>query len=360
MENKRVSLLDRVLDPPSYGFTRNGLLYVPTSKEIFREFFRRLNCFKSVKNWLPLFGWTTSLSFAIPLVIFFTHYFSWPLFFLGLFYSMVILGSHGTFWLHRYSTHRAFRFKNRWARAICRNLVIKIIPEEIYVISHHVHHRFPEKPGDPYNVHGGWLYCFLADVNHQTVNKDLTERDYEQVCKLLEHTGIYLNTYPQYQRWGSVCHPVRTIVHYVLNWSFWYGAFYCVGGNALATALFGFAGVWAIGVRTFNYDGHGRGKDRRRDGIDFNREDLSVNQLWPGYVAGEWHNNHHLYPNGARSGFLNYQLDLPWLLIRVLASTGAISSYSDSKTAFLREYYQPWLDRHKRDHRSPEGIEAQI
>jgi fatty-acid desaturase len=340
---EKSSFLDRVLDPPSYGYTRNGQLYVPARREIWREFFHRLSFFGSAKSWLPFWSWVCTLSFAIPLAIFFTYFFSWPLFLAGFIYSMVCLGSHGTFWLHRYSTHRAYKFKNAFVRELCRNLVIKIIPEETYVVSHHVHHRFPEKPGDPYNVHGGWLYCFLADVNHQALNKELSAKDYDQVCKLMEHTGVHLNSYAQYQKWGSVCHPLRTVGHYLVNWAFWYGVFYLLGGNALATALFGFAGVWAIGVRTFNYDGHGGGKDKLRDGIDFNKGDLSINQVWPGFVAGEWHNNHHLYPNGARSGFLPYQLDLPWLLIRSLKAVGGVHSVRDYRQDFFETYYSPYV-----------------
>src|SRR5207247_1779391 len=84
-----------------------------------------LNIFQSKKNWLALFGWTTSLSFAIPLAIFFIYYWSFPLFVLGFIYSMVILGSHGTFWHHRYSSHRAFQFKNNFFINICSNLFIK-------------------------------------------------------------------------------------------------------------------------------------------------------------------------------------------------------------------------------------------
>jgi fatty-acid desaturase len=335
--------LERVLDPPSYGFTRDGKLYVPTRGEILREFFRRLNVIHSRKNWLPFFGWLTSLSLAIPLCIFLTHFANRWLLLAGFLYGMVVMGSHGTFWLHRYCTHRAFKFRNKWIALICRNLAIKAIPEEIYVISHYVHHQFCEKPGDPYNAYGGWLYCFLADVNHQTIRKDLSEKDYEHLRRLMQHTGVRLNSYAQYQKWGSLCHPLWTIGHYLLNWGFWYGALYLIGGHALATALFGWAGVWAIGVRTYNFDGHGGGKNKRRDGSDFNQEDLSINQLWPGYVAGEWHNNHHLYPNGARSGFLRYQLDLPWQLIRFLSVTGAIVSYRDYKAEFLNDHYLPWL-----------------
>src|SRR2546430_7246242 len=108
--------------------------------------------------------------------------------------------------------------------------------------------------------------------------------------------------------WSSdVCSsdlPARTVTHLLLNWMFWYGVLFVLGGHALGTAIFGASFFWAFGIRTFNFDGHGGGRDARRRGHDFNRNDLSINQWWPGYVAGEWHNNHHLYPTSARSGFL--------------------------------------------------------
>jgi stearoyl-CoA desaturase (delta-9 desaturase) len=65
---------------------------------------------------------------------------------------------------------------------------------------------------------------------------------------------------------------------------------------------------------------------------------MSINQLWPGYVAGEWHNNHHLFPKSARSGFKAHQLDLAWCYIKFMSMIGAVSSYRDSKKQFLLEY----------------------
>jgi len=340
-----MSFLSGVLEPPSYGYTKDGVLYVPTRRELFRELFSRINLFKSRKNWLPFLSWAGTLALGVPFFLFFFRYFSWPLFFLGLFYSMVALGTFGTIYYHRYSTHRAYTFRSPFWRFICRNLVIKLVPEEIYVVSHHVHHQFPEQPGDPYNVHGGWLYCFLADTNHQPIARNLDRKAYQQLTKLLDHTGVRINSYEQYQRWGSLCHPGYTFLHYSLNWLFWFACFYWIGGMALAVAIFGMSAVWAVGIRTFNYDGHGGGKDKRREGIDFNRKDLSINQVWPGYVAGEWHNNHHLYPNGARSGFLPYQLDLAWIFIRCYHALGGIRSYRDYKEDFLRDHYRPYLDK---------------
>jgi stearoyl-CoA desaturase (delta-9 desaturase) len=210
-------LLERALDPPHYDFVRDNRLYVPSTRELLIEFVRRLNVFQCKKNWLTLFSWSMSASFAIPLYLFLTEYFSFWLVAIGFIYSMVLMGSHGTFWLHRYGTHRAFTFRHPWLAFICRNLVLRVIPEEIYIISHYVHHRHSEQPGDPYNVHAGWLYCFLSDANHQNIRRDLSEKDYAQLCKMMDHTGVRLNSYTQYQCWGSLCHPFYTVLHYGLN-----------------------------------------------------------------------------------------------------------------------------------------------
>ena len=72
---------------------------------------------------------------------------------------------------------------------------------------------------------------------------------------------------------------------------------------------------------------------------------MSINQVWPGYVAGEWHNNHHLFPRSARSGFLPYQLDLAYLYVRLLYLLGAVTSYRDSRRQFYEQYHTPYLQR---------------
>ena len=330
--------MDAVLEEPRYGWKNDKEeLVKPTPGQIFSEFFYRLNIFRTKKNWLPFFSWAKILLLVPFLFIFLFQYFSWPLLIAAFVYSMIIMGTHGTIWYHRFGTHHAYQFKNKFWRFITRNLTIAIIPEEIYVVSHHVHHAKSDQPGDPYNAQAGFLYCFLADVNHQPIAKDLDEKDYLRAVHMMRHTGIRPNTYAQYLKWGSVVHPARAIIGDLLNWAFWYTAFYLIGGHALACALFGAAGFWGVGVRTFNYEGHGKGKDKRKEGTDFNREDLSINQLWPGYVAGEWHNNHHLYPSSARSGFLPHQIDLAWYYIKFLSVIGAVSSYHDSKKNFSGE-----------------------
>ena len=337
--------LDHVLQIPSYGWKdEEGELVKPTTNKIFKEFFSRLNVFKSRKNWLPFFSWLKVACLAVFFVLFIVDYLSWWTILAAFIYGMILMGTHGTIWHHRYCTHGAYKFRNSFWRFITQNLTINVIPEEIYVISHHVHHSKSDQPGDPYNAQAGFLYCFLADVNHQPIAKDLSEGDYNRVKLLMKHTGVAANTYAQYQQWGSYVNPYRAILSWILNWSFWYGVFYLLGGNALACSLFGAAGFWAIGVRTFNYDGHAKGKDKQREGIDYNQNDKSINQLWPGLVAGEWHNNHHLYPKSARSGFKPYQIDLAWYYIKLMNLLGAVSNYRDNKKQFYERYYLP----HKR------------
>ena len=343
-----MAFLDDVLQPPSYGWKdASGNFSKPTSSTILKEFFSRLNIFKNRKNWLSFFSWLKVLALFPFFVLFVTKYFSIGLLAAGFVYGMILMGTHGTIWYHRYCTHGAYTFRNSWWKFFTKNLMLSIIPEEIYVVSHHVHHAKSDQPGDPYNAEGGFLYCFLADVNHQPIAKDMCEKDYNHVLNLMKHTGLQGNNFLNYQKWGSFACPSRSVINWILNWGFWIAVFYLLGGMGLVCALLGGAFIWAVGVRTFNYEGHGKGKDMRQEGTDHNRNDMSVNQVWPGYVAGEWHNNHHLYPKSARSGFLPYQLDLAWCYVKMMHSMGAVSSYRDDKKEFYKAYHTPYLKREK-------------
>lgn len=338
-----IPFLKRALQEPSYGWSRNAVLYSPTTAELLREWRARLNIFRDRKAWLSVTIWSFTLLLFPFALVFLLNYFSWKLMLAGLLYSMVWIGAHGTMYLHRYGTHQAFTFSHAAYRFVCRNLSVKIVPEEMYIVSHHVHHGYSDQPGDPYNARAGWLYCFLAGDLHQRINPNLSTKDYTRVARLLEHTGMRLNTFEQYQRWGSVTSPARLITHYVLNWAFWYAAFYAVGGHALATALFGWSAVWAIGIRAHNYDLHAGGADKRRDGVDFDRSCLAINANWPGFVAGEWHNNHHLFPASVRSGFLPSQPDVAFALIWIFRVLGGVKSWRDYKDRFYERHYLPYL-----------------
>ena len=334
-----MAFIDDVLMKPSYGWQNaDGTLSVPSSKQLWKEAFSRMNIFRTRKNWIS-FASVAMMVFFLPFLYFFLfHYFSWKLLAVFLVYAMIIMGTHGTIWFHRYGTHKAYRFSHPFWRFLTQNLVIKTLPEEIYVVSHHVHHSKSDEPGDPYNAQAGYLYCMLAEFNHQRIAPDLSEANYKKVVHFMQHTGVGLNSYLQYRQWGSVASPVYTIGLWIANWAFWATAFYFLGGPGLVCTLFSAAFFWFVFVRAFNYTGHGKGEVKHVEGVDFDTSNLSVNQLRPGLFAGEWHNNHHLFPGSARAGFLSYQLDLPWIYIFTLYKLGAVSSYRDSKQEFIRKY----------------------
>lgn len=336
-----MAFIDTILQSPSYGWTNEkGELVVPTKRQLFKEAFSRVNIFKTKKNWITFTTWLMMLCMLPFFYIFLVYYLSWPLVALVVVYSMIIMGTHGTIWFHRYCTHKSYSFRHPVWRFITQNLVIKTLPEELYVISHHVHHAKSDTPGDPYNPKGGFLYCMLSDINHQTISQDLNEADYKKATRFMQHTGVGINNFRQYSKWGSVAKPLYTIMLWLLNWAFWYTAFYFIGGHGLACALFSAALLWFALVPAFNYTGHGKGEVKHKDGVDFDRSNLSINQSRPGLFAGEWHNNHHLYPGSARAGFLPHQIDLAWIYIFCMYKLGAVSSYHDSKKEFLRKYFK--------------------
>jgi stearoyl-CoA desaturase (delta-9 desaturase) len=334
-----MAFIDRVLQKPSYGWSdENGELVVPTTKQLYREAFSRINIFATRKNWVSAVSWLMALCLLPFVALAFFKYFTLPLFAIAFVYSIMIMSTHATIWFHRYSTHKAYTFSHPVWRFITQNLVLKTFPEEIYVVSHHVHHAKSDQPGDPYNAKGGFMYCMLSDVNHQSIAKDLTEDEYKKAASFMTHTGVWINDYANYLKWGSIASPYYTIGLWLLNWSFWYTIFFLIGGHGLACSLFTAALFWFVLVRAFNYTGHGKGEEKHVEGVDFDRRNLSINQTRPGIFSGEWHNNHHLYPSSARAGFLRFQIDFAWMYIFGLYKLGMVSSYRDSKSDFLKKY----------------------
>lgn len=344
-----MAFVDRILEPPRYGYARNGEFYRPTGAELRREFFYRANVFRDRRNWMTFLGWSILALMAASFAVFIGFFFSWKAFVAGWVYGRIVLSPHATVYLHRYCSHRAYEMRGTWVVFLVKNLVIKVVPEEIYAISHIVHHHLADRPGDPYTPRGGWWYCFLADAVHNNIRRDLSPEEYAKVSRLLSHALFHRNSYAQYRKWGTVSHPASTVAMFALNWLFHGSLLYAFGGWSWVTGIFGLTLSWGVGIRLFNWKGHGKGEDRRRKGIDFNWDDLSINKPLPGYFAGEWHNNHHLYPNSARAGFLPHQFDVAWFYIRSMHRLGLVTKYKDNTRDFLAQYAPHLLPAPRRE-----------
>lgn len=334
-----MAFIDNVLQRPFYGWENSaGELIIPTNKQLLKETLSRINIFRDRRNWSSFFSVMLIALMTPFLYMFLFHYFTWPMAIVFFLYAMIVMGTHGTVWYHRYCTHKAYQFSHPVWRFITQNMVIRTVSEEIYVVSHHVHHAKADLPGDPYNSRAGFLYCMLAEFNHQRISKDLSKTDYHKTSRFLRHSGIGINSYRQYQYWGSVSSPFYIVGMWMINWFFWFIVLYFIGGYSLVCTLFSSAMLWFIFIRAFNFTGHGNGKKKHVDGLDYDRSNLAINQSRPGLLTGEWHNNHHLYPASARAGFLPNQLDLAWIVIFSMFKLRLVSSYHDSKKEFLMKY----------------------
>src|SRR5947208_5692292 len=136
-----MAFIDSLLQVPSYGWKdEKENLVIPSARQLWAEAFSRINIFKTKKNWISFVSFLMIACLVPFLSLFLFKYFSWWLVAAIVLYSMVIMGTHGTIWLHRYCTHKSYTFSHPLWRILTQNLVIKTVPEEIYVASHHVHH----------------------------------------------------------------------------------------------------------------------------------------------------------------------------------------------------------------------------
>jgi len=337
MTNNR-SFWDHILLQPSYGYLRGQDLYIPSLSELLREFLTHINVIKDRRNWLPFWSWLIFFCCMSYLIFYFPTTFRWYDLPVIIFYPMFILNIHSTIYLHRYCSHKAFQFSHPIWVVLFKMLVPKIVIEESFAISHYVHHQYPDQPGDPYNPKAGWWYCFLADANHQSIARDLSEDDYTKLVKLINHAQLYVNSYAQYKRWGSLSHPLIIIVETITSWALTSLCFYLLVGPQVTMAILAGISTWAFTIRTFNYKSHGSGIDKRDFSKDTDQTSNSLNQKLPGMVAGEWHSNHHVYPRSARNGFKKGELDLSFKVIQLLHKIGIIKNFNDSMDDYKKRF----------------------
>lgn len=228
---------------------------------------------------------------------------------------------YNTVWYHRYCSHRAFRFRHPffariflWTNPIC-------FREESYAIPHRIHHSRSDEPGDPYGPHLGWLGSYLATESQQKMNTDVSPEEYERLARSLDHIGFVKNAFDAYRRTGSV----ENVAHYaarvlVVN-TLWPGLAYAVAGFHGVLAWISGVFLFTFVVRDFNFRGHSTL-------IGSSHAGHPVNQWIYGWIAGEWHGNHHTHPRLAQSGLEWWQIDIPFWIIRLMAAVGIVTHYN--------------------------------
>jgi stearoyl-CoA desaturase (delta-9 desaturase) len=321
-----------ILQEPAFGYAAcSGEPKRPTRREAIREVWLCINAFQDMASCVPLVEALFTVWTWLAFVGFFGLSLSWRgiLVFIA---SIAMVGTlTNTFWLHRYCSHRAFRFRHPLIPRVLCWFNGLAVAEDKYAIAHFVHHLRSDKVGDPYGPHLGRLGSYLAtSFFSKRLNRQLTPRQYERMTGLVRHVGYPIASYETFLRFGSTEHPLHLGARLLFGQLFWSGFAWVVAGWAGVLGWFAAIAVATVVLRDFNYSGHGGARQRPKiGGWEFDDRTRALNQWFYGLLGAEWHNNHHMYPRSANLHLVRGQIDRAFLVIRSLHWLGVISSYRD-------------------------------
>jgi len=220
-----------------------------------------------------------------------------------------ITGGYHRYFSHKtYKTSRAFQF----VLALLGTTAVQKGPLWWGGI-HRLHHRYSDQPGDPHSPRDGFWYSHAGWI--QDPRWDATPRD--QVRDLLRYPELrWLN------RWHAL--PPLALALGILALGGWSSFLW---GFALSTTL-----LWHS-TYTINSLSHRWGTQRYETG-DTSRNNWVLALL----TLGEgWHNNHHRYMASTRQGFLWWELDVTYYVLRGLQALGLIWDVREPPCELLGE-----------------------
>jgi len=227
---------------------------------------------------------------------------------------------------HRYFSHRSFKTSRLFQLALA---LMAMSAGQRGVISwaatHRVHHKRSDTLLDPHSpvARSTWYAYFAWIWDERNLNPSPTlARDLIKTPELLalnRHHALYvyallLGLYLTGERTALLGATGRGLE--LLIW-----------GGLIPTLLSLHATMW---VNAFAHRAGASAEDERADS--------SRNVWWIALVTlgAGWHRNHHRYPYLARAGLLWWQLDLSYLMLRLLQRLGLIWELRDQREAELR------------------------
>jgi len=202
---------------------------------------------------------------------------------------------------HRYFAHRAYRMGRvpQFLMALGGTAAAQKGPLW-WAGRHRDHHRYADTDRDPHTPLKGFWWAHVGWV----LSGDYSRSDHEKIRDFARFPELrFLDRHDWIGPWGLAI-----------------ASFVVAGWPGLVVGFFG--STVLLWHATFSVNSLAHLVGRRR----YVTPDTSRN-LWPLAILtfGEgWHNNHHHYPASARQGFTWWQLDLTYLLLRVLASVRAV------------------------------------
>jgi stearoyl-CoA desaturase (Delta-9 desaturase) len=256
------------------------------------------------------------LGLAIAIVLLWGHGCGWvPL---GLMLGMYCLTGTGvTIGFHRLFTHRSFE-----TNGIVKIVLIILGSMSVegtlltWVAQHRRHHQYPDREGDPHSphLHGEGMTGLFAGFWHAHIGWffEPADPDLHRYVADLWRDPLVRRTAGLFKVWVALGLILPALAGGLLMRS-WSGAFLGFIWGGLVRIFLIHHVTWSInsvchlwGRRTF------RTADRSRNNVIF------------GVLAfGEgWHNNHHAFPNSPRHGLQWWQIDISYIVIRILEMLG--------------------------------------
>jgi fatty-acid desaturase len=222
-------------------------------------------------------------------------------------YLLTILGV--TVGFHRLLTHRSFQTYRPVEYVLTLFGTLAVQGGALsWVATHRAHHAHPDEEGDPHSPRDGswwshlWWWMAFDPILDDPVQRHRYIRDlakdpvhrFLNRCQLPLQVTLALLLYVLGESWGGVG----------LTWVVW--------GIFARTAL-AYHVTWLVNSATHRWGYR-----------NFLTRDDSTNLWWVAILCcGEgWHNNHHAFPNSARHGLRWWEVDLSYILIRMLKSVG--------------------------------------
>lgn len=327
-------LAEEILQPRSYlSKLQEG--HPLSKKDILSEWLNAINLFKNPEAigahiWLLQYVLCAFISVSLLL-----NHLSVPLIFWLTGFILINAHFYHTFWYHRYCSHKAFAFRSKLFPLLIQWTNPLLIKEEIYIIPHFVHHKISDSPRDPYGPHLGSFGSFMTPESQHYFNRSMSERAFSHCKGLIGHIPTIWQSKAQFQTNGSFEIPILYVLRFLFVNAFWIVLFLMVFKSP---ALLG---AWYLAIfivitilRDFNYRGHDQAVDKESK-VD--KKSFAVNHWFYGYLASEWHDNHHRFSASAKCGFKPFELDISFILTKLLKRLSIIRSYVDSSKSFKKE-----------------------
>jgi stearoyl-CoA desaturase (Delta-9 desaturase) len=199
---------------------------------------------------------------------------------------------------HRYFSHRSYKTSRWFQFVLALGATMTAQKGPLWWAAHHrMHHKLSDQPGDLHSViQNGFWWSHMGWI----LSRDLEDTDHSRIKDFARYPElVWLD-----RLW--IVPPVAVGVA-----TFFLGGFFAlVWGFAVAQVL-----CWH-GTFTINSLSHVWG-GRRYATSDDSRNNFVLATI----TLGEgWHNNHHHYQVAARNGFMWWEVDVTYYVLRALAA----------------------------------------